>query len=80
MLRGDDNNGIGRPYPLAKLRPCRWRILLAILIINRQMSDLDEAELQRNGRKFGKRMSHFPVERIPPKAADDNGDFACLLH
>ena len=48
--------------PLAKLRPSRRRIPIVILIVDRQVSDFDDAELQRRGGDFGKRVGHFSVD------------------
>jgi hypothetical protein len=62
MLRRNEENGVSSPNPLAKLRPCCRRILITILIVNRQVSYFDDAELQRSGRKFGKRTGHFSVD------------------
>src|SRR5207248_2258811 len=58
--------GTTSPCPFAKLRPCRRRILISILAVNRQVSDFDvsdfdDAELQRGGRKFGKAATSFIV-------------------
>ena len=50
MLWCHEDNRVGYPDPLAELRPRRRRIFVAVLIVNRQVSDFDDAELQRSGR------------------------------
>src|SRR5712672_4661422 len=52
MLGRNEENTVGRPYPIAKFRPrSRW-LFIAVLVVNRQMSDIDDVELQRRGCKL----------------------------
>jgi hypothetical protein len=80
VLRRDEEDGVGRSYPLAKLRPYCRRILVSILVVDRQVPDFDDVELQRSGRKLNKRVGHLSVDRILPQTADDHGYVACLIH
>jgi hypothetical protein len=44
MLGRNEENSIGRLYPIAKFPPrSRW-LLIAVLVVNRQMSDIDDVE------------------------------------
>src|SRR5438132_13046198 len=67
MLGRDEENGVSSPDPLAKLRPCYRRILIIILIVDRQVSDLDEAEFQSLRCHLYERVSHLAIDRIFPQ-------------
>jgi hypothetical protein len=60
MLDGFTDHRHYRALP--KFRPCRRRILITILVVDRQLPDIDDAELQYRRRKFGKRLGHFSVD------------------
>jgi hypothetical protein len=62
MFRRDEENCVSGLYPLPKFSPCRRRILIPILVVDGQVPDIDDAELQCPGGKFGKRVRHFPVD------------------
>jgi len=70
MLWCHEEDRVGYPDPLAELRPYRRRIIVTVLIVNRQVSDFDDTERQRSGPKFNKRIGHFSVDRAFPKTSD----------
>jgi hypothetical protein len=36
--------------------------LISVLVVDRQVPDLDDAELESRWRKFGERVGHFPID------------------
>jgi len=58
----------------AEFSPRRGRIGIEILIVERQLPDLDDLELQRRRRKLAQRVGHFAIEGFLAQAADDDND------
>ena len=80
MLGRHEKNRVGCPDTFAKRRPFRRWFVIAVLIVDRQLSYLDDAEFQPRGRQLHERVSYLAIDRIFPQAADDHGDVACLVH
>ena len=45
----DEENRVGGPYPFAKRRPFSRRLFVAVLVVDRQLADLDDRELHARG-------------------------------
>jgi hypothetical protein len=80
VLGGDEKDGIRRPNPLAERRPFCRRIVIGVLVVDRQLANLDDAQLQPGRRQFGERVGYLAIDRTLPEAADDHGDVAGLVH
>src|SRR4029077_20997339 len=80
VLRRYEKNSVRSPYPGTKFRPGSWRTLVAILVVDRQLCDLDDAELQLCGRQLRECVRHLSIDRISPQASHDHGYVAYLVH
>ena len=49
---------------------------VVVLVVERQLADLDDLERERRRRHGGERFGHLAVERVLAQAADDDGDAA----
>jgi hypothetical protein len=66
---------------LTERGPGRGRaLILDVLVIEREITDLDNLEYQRRKRERLQRSRGLAVERLLPKAADENGDLSLILH
>src|SRR5271163_1848666 len=79
ILGRHEKNCVDRADAFTKRRPFRRRFLIAVLIVDRQLPYIDEAEFQSLGCHFHEGLSHLAIDRIFPEAADEHGDVACLV-
>src|SRR6185503_3053620 len=75
-----EQHRVGARAALLERRDLGGRTGLEILVVQRQLPDLDDFELQRRRRQRCDRLCHFAVERFLAQAADDHGDVAGRTH
>ncbi|MNY79404.1 hypothetical protein D3C86_2200250 [compost metagenome] len=54
--------------------------MVDILVVQRQVADLDDLQFQRGRRQFGQSQGQLAVDRALAQAADQNGDVVDLAH
>ena len=79
IFRGYEKDAVGGPDPAFHPHHRRGRVLVVVLVIQRQVADLYLAEGKFRRRKLHDGIGKFPVERILPEASDDNGNLV-LAH
>src|SRR5690606_15610766 len=72
-----DQHALHRPDAIAKLDPlARWRVGIQILVVERQLADLDVLEVQRVRCKLDERVGHLAGIRALAKTPDNESDVA----
>src|SRR6476469_2419084 len=81
IFRRDEQHCVSRLDALAERGPCRGRrVDIKILIVKRQLSNLDDVELQRRWRERDQRIRQHPVERSLPQTSDQHAHILRLIH
>jgi hypothetical protein len=77
VLGSDEKDRVRRPNPLAEGCPFCRRIVIAVLVVDLQLADLDDAELQPRGRQLGERVGYLRLIesflRLPTITATSRG-------
>ena len=76
MLGRNEKNRVGHPDTFAKRRPFLQRFVIVILIVDRELSYLDDAEFQLSRCQLDERIGHLAIDRLLAKAADEHGHVA----
>src|SRR5262249_4240371 len=80
VLGGHEEDGVGTPHARPELDPRRGRFVLQVLVVERELRDLDDAERERVRRQLGERLRHLAIVGVSPKAADDDRDVTSRAH
>jgi hypothetical protein len=80
VLGGDEEDPVGAPDAVAEGDPGLRRALFEILVIERQVPDLDDLEPEALRRHLGQGVRRHPVVRALAQAPHDHRHVALLTH
>src|SRR5450755_17365 len=80
VLRRDEQHRVGLLHAALEILDLLRRVGVEVLVVMRQLADLDDLELQRLRRHGDHRLGHLAIERFLAKAADDDGHVAGGAH
>jgi hypothetical protein len=77
VFRRHEQHGLRAPHAIAKARPGLGHVRFQVLVVQRQVADLDELQRERSsGCDFAHRIGDLPVERRFPQASDQYDNVA----
>ena len=79
MLRGDEQQGVGAAKFGLEASDRRRHRVFVVLVVHRQVVDLDEFGLEGVGAEFGQRLRQLAVDGLAPVGADDDAELV-LCH
>src|SRR5438094_916904 len=80
VFRRNEQHGVKRLDFLLEIAYDLWRVGLVVGVVKRQLSDLDDLQLERRLRHRDKRVGHLSIKGFLAQTADDDGDVAGSGH
>jgi hypothetical protein len=74
VLRGHEQQPVGRRDLRLEAQDALWQLAFEVLVVERQIADLDETELRSVRAEPGERMRQLAIDGFAAIATDDDRD------